>query len=525
MNKIYRVVWNAELGQWVVASEVAKGRKKQSSSKTAVVAIGVVALTCIGGAALAGPAPNSKSIGILGGDNTCLTTTSAPGAGAVLSSDQCNPGGGAEQVGMVAFSSSGTYGAWVNVQDANNISMGAGGAGKLAISNAGLFMYDTLSMSNKTITGLAAGTGDTDAVNVSQLKNAINDGNKYFHANSTGDDSKADGTDSVAIGSKAHSAGAGSIAIGLGAVADSQATGGSNAGDANVALGYNASATSDSSMALGVMSKATAVGATAMARMSEADGYYSTALGGRSKAEADNSVALGAKSYSDRVNTVSVGAAKSFVDADGITQAASTRQIVNMANGTQDHDAVNVSQLKGAVAGLGGGAKVNADGSVSAPAYTVGGKTYNDAGKAFGATDAGLTNLTTTVNNITTGGAGTKYFHANSTLADSSATGTESVAIGGASKAATNAVVIGSNADSSTQAWGTAFGTNTRVTGALGTALGAAASVTGSNSVAIGANTVSAGKRHQAVPGKCDTRCRGDLRRGIGFSVPTSFQR
>ncbi len=49
------------------------------------------------------------------------------------------------------------------------------------------------------------------------------------------------------------------------------------------------------------------------------------------------------------------------------------------------------------------------------------------------------------MNNIVNGG-GIKYFHANSTLADSSATGTDAVAIGGNAQATTaNSVALGSN--------------------------------------------------------------------------------
>ncbi len=44
-----------------------------------------------------------------------------------------------------------------------------------------------------------------------------------------------------------------------------------------------------------------------------------------------------------------------------------------------------------------------------------------------------VTNINNTVNNIVNGG-GIKYFHANSTLADSSATGTDAVAIGGSAR-------------------------------------------------------------------------------------------
>ena len=65
-------------------------------------------------------------------------------------------------------------------------------------------------------------------------------------------------------------------------------------------------------------------------------------------------------------------------------------------------------------------------------------------GSQLFATNSNVSNLSTTLNNITNGG-GVKYFHANSTLADSSATGTGAVAIGGAASAsAANSVALGS---------------------------------------------------------------------------------
>ncbi|KWE58580.1 hypothetical protein WL77_27175 [Burkholderia ubonensis] len=57
----------------------------------------------------------------------------------------------------------------------------------------------------------------------------------------------------------------------------------------------------------------------------------------------------------------------------------------NVATGKTSTDAVNVSQLTGVTEALGGGAGIDADGTVKAPSYTVGGKTYtnvNDALKA-----------------------------------------------------------------------------------------------------------------------------------------------
>ena len=55
--------------------------------------------------------------------------------------------------------------------------------------------------------------------------------------------------------------------------------------------------------------------------------------------------------------------------ADGLDVGGD--KITNVAKGTADTDAVNVSQLKGAADALGGGAGVNTDGTFKAPSYTI----------------------------------------------------------------------------------------------------------------------------------------------------------
>ncbi len=108
----------------------------------------------------------------------------------------------------------------------------------------------------------------------------------------------------------------------------------------------------------------------------------------------------------------------------GDTLDAGGNKIVNVAAGSTtatSTDAINGSQLNtglASVAGdLGGGAKYDpTTGTVLAPNYSIAGNTYNDVGSALSA--------------LANGGASSKYFHANSTLPDSKATGTDSVAIG-----------------------------------------------------------------------------------------------
>ena len=73
--------------------------------------------------------------------------------------------------------------------------------------------------------------------------------------------------------------------------------------------------------------------ASAIGEFSTANAVGASAFGTSATASAANSVALGAGSLANRENTVSVGT------------STSRRQITNVADGTQDNDAVNVGQL------------------------------------------------------------------------------------------------------------------------------------------------------------------------------------
>lgn len=66
-------------------------------------------------------------------------------------------------------------------------------------------------------------------------------------------------------------------------------------------------------------------------------------------------------------------------------QLSVSTTVGNIADGKADNDAVNVSQLKNAVTALGGGAVVNADGSITKPTYTVVNNTFDNVGGAIDA--------------------------------------------------------------------------------------------------------------------------------------------
>ena len=315
------------------------------------------------------------------------------------------------------------------------------------------------------------------------------------------------GAANVVVGNATATSGSyDAVAIGEGASAVNKS--GSAGTNAPIAIGYSATTGGGwGAIAIGggASTADSAAGEIAIGRNSSSSGTDALAIGDGAKASVSQSVAIGGNSVADRSNTVSVGS------------TTNQRQIVNVAAGTQSTDAVNLSQLtktaQSVATALGGGATVNAAGAISSPTYDVAGGTQTSIGAALSAlntaavqfngtggavdvlgnkvlnvaagdlsasstdavngaqlyaTNQNVTNVTNTVDGITNGG-GIKYFHTNSTLADSSATGGDAVAIGGNAKAsALNSVALGSG--STTTADLAAAGYNPGSTALSGTA-------------------------------------------------------
>ncbi|WP_060856930.1 YadA-like family protein, partial [Caballeronia sordidicola] len=160
-----------------------------------------------------------------------------------------------------------------------------------------------------------------------------------------------------------------------------------------------------------------AVGSNAYAK-----GTSSTAVGVQAYTSAADAVALGSGSVANTANTVSVGndgtSSYTAYDAQGVAYTiknqANTRRLVNMAAGQNDTDAVNVGQLKGVTAAIGGGAAVGPDGKVVAPTFEVNGQNYdtiadaiNAAAVSGGGTDANAVAYDSTAKTKVTLGGGT----------------------------------------------------------------------------------------------------------------------
>ncbi|MBN5138354.1 YadA-like family protein [Stenotrophomonas maltophilia] len=268
--------------------------------------------------------------------NSTAAAATAAGAEAVAVGPQASAAGAnSVAVGNGASASAG-----------NSVALGAGSVANVGAQSGYTGAYGQTGASNsagevsvgstgseRKITHVADGSDTYDATNVGQLKNGVNyaidESKKYT-------DQKIQNITNVAGSFRANN---------TNNLADPSASG------ANSAAG--------------------GAGSTAA-------GANSTALGNGSQAQADNSVALGAGSVANRANTVSVGA------------SGAERQIVNVADGSQATDAVNVRQLQASQQGT-----IRYDTTVN------GATNYNSV--TLGSTNSGPT----TVRNVAAGTAGT----------------------------------------------------------------------------------------------------------------------
>ncbi|KVI44464.1 YadA-like family protein [Escherichia coli] len=238
----------------------------------------------------------------------------------------------------------------------------------------------------RQIINVADGSEAHDAVTVRQLQNAIGavatTPTKYYHANSTAEDSLAVGEDSLAMGAKTIVNGNAGIGIGLNTLVLADAING-------IAIGSNARANHADSIAMGNGSQTTRGAQT-------------------------NYTAYNMDAPQNSVGEFSVGS------EDG------QRQITNVAAGSADTDAVNVGQLK------------VTDAQVSQNTQSI-----TNLNTQVTNLDTRVTNIENGIGDIVTTSS-TKYFKTNTDGADANAQGKDSVAIGsGSIAAADNSVALG----------------------------------------------------------------------------------
>ena len=297
MNKIYKVVWNKARNCYVVVSEFAKNHSTSSVSKKSVSSV-LLAVTVL-----------------LSGGVSVYATNLAP------TISKIEIGQGATATGQ------------------NGVAIG---------SNTEASGLDSIAIGGNT-----KATGD-DSIAIGDDTTA-----KGMYSVAIGDDIQFTGVSATAVGQQAHATGNVSTAIGTmtNIDADYNRTHGDwrKAGAQSTAIGAYAGSWVLASTAVGGFSKAEGRLATAVGYNSQANVDYGTALGDYSEVKAGWGVAIGASSVADRESGV-VGAFapegansltwKANGGAVSVGSATLTRQITNVAAGSEDTDAVNVAQLK-----------------------------------------------------------------------------------------------------------------------------------------------------------------------------------
>ncbi|EMK1706555.1 trimeric autotransporter adhesin SadA [Salmonella enterica] len=355
MNRIFKVLWNAATGTFVVTSETAKSRGKKSGRRKLILSaiIGISSIISAGEAL--------AEAGLDTGTSYRDPNDPSPGTGWIA-------------IGTEAQAS-------VHTNTRDTIKTGVDNAGSAGGSTAIGFYSSATGSWGTAIGGYSTASGAA--------------------AIALGSNSKASASRAIALGAEATATAKHAMSLGTEAIANAErgiaiGTSASATGISAVALGGDAQAQKDNTIAVGNQSTASGVSSVALGYKSSASGTSSLAFGEQSLASGTNSVALGAGSTAQEDDTISVG------------NSTTQRKIVYVDKGSvvkNSTDAINGGQLydvsKSVADRLGGGASVNtSNGTVNAPTYTISSGTYNNVGDALGAVNSSLTNINTTVEGL-----------------------------------------------------------------------------------------------------------------------------
>ncbi|MFC3814600.1 YadA-like family protein [Lysobacter sp. GCM10012299] len=448
MNTIYNVVWNSTTNTWVVASEMAKGRKKQSRTVTAA---GAAAFAAAGVAISAGAFAQ-----------TVVGSTTALGNGAVASS------GNTTAIGSGAKASKENANAVGAGARADGVDANAFGTGAFASAAHAIAIGPSAQASGLESVAIGSGTSATKANGV-----AVGNG-----ANATGDNAAAFGAaEAAALRASAFGWGAKALArdataVGSGALAS---------GVAGVSMGLDAVASGPVGTAIGSMSRATADNATALGFLSVASGVNATTLGNQVEAKGVGSIAIQGNFESH----VAVDAASKDAIAIGTLS-----KVTNAENGVAIGAAAEAAALRAAALGFGAKAlAVDASAfGTNAIASATDSTAIGDTAKATGFAAQAL-------------GTWSEASGVGSTAVGvfANASGQDSTAVGSRSKASDlNASAFGTRAQASARD-ATAVGFQATASGVQSAAFGERAVADADYSVAVGSESKAQGKYATAI--------------------------
>ena len=358
---------------------------------------------------------------------------------------------------------------------------------------------------SRQITNVAAGSEDSDAVNVAQLKksmihyysvktteetdqagnnNYLNDGATGDNALAAGVNAKAFGDNSTAVGTESQAQGRNAAAYGYKAIAFQEDS---------TAMGSNAQAQARSSTAYGSSAIAKAVGSTVIGYGATSQGENSVAVGGH--ALADYSVQIGTSSTSQGKYSVAVGGQTLGENtvAVGVGTTAQGKDSVAVGGHSLGENSVQVgkggtSQGKNSVA-VGGSSLGENTVEVGIGSTAQGANSVSVGGHSIGASSTAIGNGSNSAGTSSTaiGGGSTHNDYETAVGSGSVTSGGKSVAVGGTATGS-QSVSVGNNSNATSEN-ATTVGFNTSATGSQSTALGYGAHAGNYQSVAIGGST------------------------------------
>ena len=399
------------------------------------------------------------------------------------------------------------------------------GEGALSIGNGG---------ASRQITNVAAGSEDSDVVNLAQLKEAMTHyysvkttkatdaagGNNYLNDGATGNNALAagvsavasgesatavgtntyaSGTNASAYGYRAVASGSGSVAIGSGTSAQQEgsvAIGGHTQGSHAVQVGIDSTAESAYSVAVGGYAKGDH--SVEVGHGSTAQGSYSTSIGGH--AIGKNSIAIGSEMQGQSSNPASAGGNNSIaigghtnsindiaIGAGSSTNGGNGGHAIAVGGSATGEQAVSIGSVATNSFATAVGRNSSATGSQST---AVGGHAGNEYSTAVGqGANATYVYATAVGNSSTASGS-----YSTALGYGTSAQGSSTTAIGGANANGTNLTVIGKGSTASASSWYDTISNSTAIGGAHisasdAAAIGSNATVNGQYGVALGYNS------------------------------------
>ena len=335
------------------------------------------------------------------------------------------------------------------------------GEGALSIGNGG---------ASRQITNVAAGSEDSDAVNLAQLKEAMT----HYYSVKTTEATDAAGNNNYlndgATGNNALAAGVSAVAKGNNATAVGTQTYAS--GENASAYGYRSVASGTNSLAIGSGTSAQQEGSVAVG--GHAQGYYAVQVGTGSTAQSSYSVAVGGHAKGDHSVEVGYGSTAQGSYSTSVGGHAIGNYSIAIGSSKDNWGYINAASAAGdnSIA-IGGHTNSANEIAIGAGSATSGGQAITVGGSATGHQSVSVGNsANATTNQATAIGWG------------SSATGSQSTAVGGHA-GDTNSTAVGQGANAN-YAYATAVGNSSVASGDHSTALGYGTSVQGSSSTAIG---------------------------------------